>query len=65
MIWYTFDDFEIIKKQYRPTVKKMARGRQLSRSEESRGLEQRTPAGDRLRQENQYFAVDAVLTEQE
>jgi hypothetical protein len=64
-IWYSKDDFKVMKKEYIPIVKKIAKKLPLDDDEEPRGLEHKTPRGCKLRQQNRFQAMDAVLFEQE
>lgn len=64
-IWYCKEDFKIMKKDYMPTLKKMAKGIPLDAGEESRGLEHKTPAGNKRRHKNRLVSIDSVLREQD
>lgn len=63
-IWYNGNDFHAMKQTYYPTIKKMARGLPLDDDEEPRGLEIKTPHGNKQRQLNKFLAIDVVLEEQ-
>ena len=65
LIWYTKDDFKLMKKEYTSIVKKMAKGFPLAEDEEPRGLEHKTPIGSKKRHKNRLVAIDAVLREQD
>lgn len=64
-IWYCKDDFKEMKRDYMPTLKKMAKDLPLGRDEEPRGLEHKTPKGNKRRHKNRLVSVDAVLREQD
>lgn len=64
-IWYCKDDFKAMKKNYLPTLKKMAKGLPLDEGEESRGLEHKTPVGNKRRHKNRLVSIDSVLREQD
>lgn len=65
VIWYTKDDFKDMKKAYMPTLKKMAKGLPLAADEEPRGLEHKTPQGNKRRHKNRLVSIDSVLREQD
>jgi len=65
LLWYSKDDFKLMKKEYIPTVKKMAKGLPLAEDEEPRGLEHKTPLGNKKRHKNRLVSIDAVLREQD
>jgi hypothetical protein len=64
-IWYCKEDFKAMKRDYLPTLRKMAKELPLEFDEESRGLEHKTPKGSKRRHKNRLVAVDAVLREQD
>jgi len=64
-MWYCKDDFKAMKKDYIPTLKKMAKEMPLDQDEEPRGLEHKTPKGNKKRHKNRLASVDAVLREQD
>lgn len=63
--WYSKDEFKTMKTQYIPIVKKIAKKLELAEGEDPRGLEHKTPRGNKARQINRFQAMDAVLDEQE
>jgi hypothetical protein len=65
IIWYCKDDFRAMKKDYLPTLKKMAKGLPLAVDEEPRGLEHKTPVGNKRRHKNRLVSIDSVLREQD
>jgi hypothetical protein len=66
ILWYTKDEFKAMKKDFIPIIKKLVKKLPLDDDEEeARGLEHKTPKGSKLRQQNRYQAMDAVLSEQE
>jgi hypothetical protein len=64
-IWYIKEEFKVMKKESIPIIKKLVQKLPLDDNEEARGLEHKTPNGSKLRQQNRYQAMDAVLLEQE
>ena len=64
-IWYCKEDFKAMKRDYMPTLKKMAKELPLEFDEESRGLEHKTPKGSKRRHKNRLVSIDAVLREQD
>lgn len=64
-IWYCASDFKAMKRDYMLTLKKMSKELQLGRDEEPRGLEHKTPKGNKKRQKNRLVSIDAVLREQD
>jgi hypothetical protein len=64
-IWYCKDDLKAMKRDYLPTLKKMANGLPLDRDDEPRGLEHKTPKGNKRRHTNRLISIDAVLREQD
>jgi len=54
-----------MKKAYMPTLKKMAKGLPLAADEEPRGLEHKTPIGNKRRHQNRLVSIDSVLREQD
>lgn len=65
LIWYCKDDFKVMKREYMSIVKKMAKGLPLTEDEEPRGLEHKTPIGNKKRHKNRLVSIDAVLREQD
>ena len=55
-----------MKKKYMPTLKKIAKGLPLEEGdEEPRGLEHKTPKGNKRRNRNRFASLDAVFQEQD
>jgi cytochrome c556 len=66
ILWYTKEEFKAMKREFLPIIKKLVKKLPLDDDEEeARGLEHKTPKGSKLRQQNRYQAMDAVLSEQE
>lgn len=65
ILWYCKDDFKFMKREYTSIVKKMAKGLPLTEDEEPRGLEHKTPIGNKKRHKNRLVSIDAVLREQD
>eukprot|EP00934_Nitzschia_sp_Nitz4_P009105 Nitzschia sp. Nitz4//scaffold56_size114212//112689//113399//NITZ4_003976-RA/size114212-processed-gene-0.79-mRNA-1//-1//CDS//3329554784//9095//frame0 len=65
-IWYCKLDFKEMKREYIPTLKKMAKNLPLDSSDvDPRGLEHKTPQGTKKRHRNRLTSLDAVLVEQD
>ncbi len=64
-IWYCKEDFKNMKKEYIPIIKKMAKGLPLDENEEDRGLEHKTPLGNKKKHKNRLVSIDSVLREQD
>jgi hypothetical protein len=65
LLWYGKEDFKFMKREYTSIVKKMAKGLPLTEDEEPRGLEHKTPLGNKKRHKNRLVSIDAVLREQD
>ena len=63
--WWSREEFLTIKSECASTVKAMVTGKPLGSDFCSRGLEYRTPAGMKLRQQNKFVSICAVLDEQD
>jgi len=65
LVWYVKEDFKAMKQEYQQIVKKMAKGLPLEEHEEPRGLEHKTPLGNKKRYKNRLVSIDSVLREQD
>eukprot|EP00536_Pseudo-nitzschia_multiseries_P007065 jgi/Psemu1/304547/fgenesh1_kg.158_\ len=65
--WYTDQEFRSIRRSAVMTLKRMIMGTlgdDFEATDSTRGLENKTPAGSRVRKDNRYTALWAVLLEQ-
>ena len=63
-IWYTQEDFSLIKKSMVITIRLMMASKPISKDQCTRGLEFRTPSGAKQRKKNKLDALTAVWNEQ-